>query len=111
MRASWVRSALVIASATMLTTSAYAQDSRRPNRALFESGAGKSEQELTANGSIGAGYDTNARIGASEAGLFGPLGPATDSGYSVLSGGLSYSVGKPRFRMGANANASRRYYY
>jgi hypothetical protein len=104
---------LALAALLAASSSAFAQDDddRRPNRALFESGLEDSEQQLEANGSAGIGYDTNTRIGQAEAGLVGPRGPATESGYSVLSGGLNYSRQERRFGMDANGSVSRRYYY
>jgi hypothetical protein len=106
----------VLALAAFLAASspAFAQDDdddRRPNRALFESGFEGGDQQLEANGSAGIGYDTNTRIGQAEAGLVGPRGPATESGYSILSGGLTYSRQERRFGMNANGSVSRRFYY
>jgi hypothetical protein len=101
---------LAILAVTVVPSPAAAQD-RRPSRALFQSGAGTFEQELTASGAAGAGYDTNSRLNAVEAGIQVPTGGPTESSYSILSGGLNYAVSTRDFGLGLNGNSSRRDYY
>jgi hypothetical protein len=90
---------------------AFAQQPRpeRPDRGLFGSGAGEAQQELTASGSVGAGYDSRVLADALDAGISAPT-LADSAGYALLSGGLSYSLNKRRVGFNASGTSSNRLY-
>jgi len=91
-------------------------DSRpeRPYRGLFASGTDQAAQVLTANGSLGVGYDTNPLLNQAEVGLIPGGVPATvsrsGSSFGSLSGGLSYSGAFDSVNVGASLSSSARYY-
>jgi len=83
----------------------------RPYRGLFGGGVGNTEQLLTGNLTLAGGYDDNVFAAESGSGLGSdsPLA-ASRSNYGELSGGLTYSLDRPRTAVGASLSASTRYY-
>jgi hypothetical protein len=93
---------------------AHAQTPRpeRPYRGLFASGAGDFVKSLTAEGTAGAGWDSEivtdvTPVDETAGSQFSPLRGA---GYSLFSAGLAYSSLTDRRQFGASAATSARYY-
>lgn len=106
---------VVLVSAPTVSAQTPPQESRpeRPYRGLYGGGTDQSQQVLTVNGSVGAGYDTNASANQREAGLLTANQlPATSDGsaFGSLSGGVSYSGSFNSAGIGASLSSSGRYY-
>jgi hypothetical protein len=85
----------------------------RPYRGVYASGTDQAAQVLTVNGSVAAGYDSSATLGARDAGLEGlGVNPGRDEGsiYNSYSAGLSYNARLDRFAAGASLSSSARQY-
>ena len=83
----------------------------RPYRGLFASGVAGTEQLLTANASLGAGWDDNLVAdavgrGASVTDVTRPF----RGGLGTGSAGLNYSLSRGRVGLGASAATAARYY-
>ena len=104
--------AALLAFVTTAGAQTYAPPPRaeRPYRGLFGGGVGETEQLLTFNASLGAGYDDNIFMESNVGGT--PVDPraAKSGSYALASGALSYSFNRGRWDLGASAGASTRHY-
>jgi hypothetical protein len=84
----------------------------RPYLGVYGGGTQESAQVLSVSGSVGTGYDTNARLGANDAGfgVFDQSVGSEGSYYNQFSGGLSYSANLPKLSFGASLSSSARQY-
>jgi hypothetical protein len=91
--------------------SAYGQPPRpeRPYRGLFGGGVDGVNQLLTANLSLGGGYDDNVLPDVSAGGSGNPLEQKAGA-LGHFSAGLNYSLSRNRVNAGASAGTSVRYY-
>ncbi len=109
---------LVFAATLAAAVPALAQPPRpeRPYRGLFGGGIGETEQLLTMNASVGAGYDDNVLAGSSGGvGSLGNLGAGDPrqgraGGFGQFGGSLEYSLNRTRVSFGASLASSSRYY-
>jgi hypothetical protein len=86
----------------------------RPYRGLFGGGYGKTEQSLVFNLTIGGGEDDNILLGGEfvNGGGFAAVDPRARkrSSFGNGSAGLSYSLSRSRFSLGANFGSTATYY-
>src|SRR5262245_5222634 len=93
------------------TTPASAQDRpSRPFRGIFAGGAGETEQLLTADASIGAGYDDNLRAAARGSGLGSPQRVTQGGVLGSLWTSLNYALNRDTVSLYAGGGLSGRYY-
>lgn len=99
-----------------LGTSASAQQTQtprpeRPYTGLFGGGVGETEHSLTANGSLGGGYDTNVvALAAEGTGLNLPISSRQAAAtYGQLGAGLDYTLSKKRVGLSASGSTNGRY--
>ena len=104
--------AVLLAFATTAGAQTFAPPPRaeRPYRGLFGGGVGETEQLLTFNGSLGAGYDDNIFMDSNVGGTPADPRAAQSGSYALASGTLSYSFNKSRLALGASAGVSTRRY-
>ncbi len=116
MTSSFSRIACAVVAVCCMATPSWAQRADRPYRGLFGGGggAGEFDQSLTANASLGVGFDNNVLAVSGLAGETQDLQLAANSRsrlqrYGYMSAGLSYSVAKPRVSFGASMGTSGQY--
>jgi hypothetical protein len=92
------------------TTPASAQDRpSRPFRGIFAGGVGETGQLLTADASIGAGYDDNLRAAATGSGIGRPQ--ASQGGVlGSLWTSINYALNRDTVSLYAGGGLSKRYY-
>jgi hypothetical protein len=81
----------------------------RPYRGLFAGSSGDNEQTLTANASLGGGYDDNIYQDLNGSGTRDPR-RAVSGKLGSASGSISYQLDKDRFGLGASVGSSLRFY-
>lgn len=94
---------------------AYAQGPRaaRPYRGLFGGGVGDFTQLLTANASVGGGWDNNLLadvLGRRTTRIVNDLNSSHRGGLGTASGSLNYALNTERISGRASAGTSARYY-
>ena len=85
----------------------------RPYRGLFGGGVGEFTQLLTANGSVGGGWDNNLLadvLGRRTTSISNDFNSQHRGGLGTASGSLNYSLNKERVSARASAGNSTRYY-
>jgi hypothetical protein len=104
---------LVGIAALGVAAAAHAQEWRpeRPYRGLFGSGAGDTEQLLTASGSIGTSWDKNVIFDIDGRGLLTGDGTGSFQGGATTGAGtLAYSLTRSSVSLAASAGTTARYY-
>ena len=103
----------VVAVLTLATASAASAQPRaeRPYRGLFGGGFSETTQSLTANASLGAGWDQNVLLGSGlrRSDTLNPRN-ARSGEYGIGSAGLNYALQRGVFNLGASAVSTTRYY-
>ena len=110
MKRFWV--SLLFLSVVASADRAAAQEPRpeRPYRGLFASGVAGTEQLLTANVSLGAGWDDNLVADAVGRTRLTDVTQQFRGGLGTGSAGLNYTLSRGRVGFGASATTAARYY-